>query len=92
MGRKFEDDVVKKHTQNVPYKVVRADNGDAWVEARGKKMAPPEISARILQKMKKQPRIILANRLQKRLLQYRPISMTHNAKPPRTLVGLRDLR
>lgn len=53
MGRKFEDDVVKKHTQNVPYKVVRADNGDAWVEARGKKMAPPEISARILQKMKK---------------------------------------
>jgi molecular chaperone DnaK len=53
MGRKFEDDVVKKHIQNVPYKVVRADNGDAWVEVRGKKMAPPEISARILQKMKK---------------------------------------
>ena len=53
MGRKFEDDVVKKHIQHVPYQVVRAENGDAWVEVRGKKMAPPEISARVLQKMKK---------------------------------------
>ncbi len=53
IGRKFADDVVKKDVSMVPYKVVKADNGDAWVEAQGKKMAPPEVSARILMKMKK---------------------------------------
>ena len=53
IGRKFTDDVVKKDVSMVPYKVVKADNGDAWVEAQGKKMAPPEVSARILMKMKK---------------------------------------
>jgi len=53
IGRKFADDVVQKDVNMVPYKVVKADNGDAWVEAQGKKMAPPEISARVLMKMKK---------------------------------------
>jgi molecular chaperone DnaK len=53
IGRKFEDDVVQKDIKMVPYKIVKADNGDAWVEVRGKKMAPPEISARVLMKMKK---------------------------------------
>ncbi len=53
IGRKFEDHVVKKDIDMVPYKIVKADNGDAWVEAQGKKMAPPEISARVLMKMKK---------------------------------------
>ena len=53
IGRKFQDDVVQKDVDMVPYKVVKADNGDAWVEAQGKKMAPPEISARVLMKMKK---------------------------------------
>ena len=48
IGRKFGDDVVKKDMGMVPYKIVKADNGDAWVEAQGKKMAPPEISARVL--------------------------------------------
>jgi len=52
IGRKFNDDVVQKDVGMVPYKVVKADNGDAWVEANGKKMAPPEISARVLTKMK----------------------------------------
>jgi molecular chaperone DnaK len=52
IGRKFEDDVVQKDVGMVPYKVVKADNGDAWVEANGKKMAPPEVSARVLAKMK----------------------------------------
>jgi molecular chaperone DnaK len=52
IGRRFEDDVVQKDISMVPYKVVKADNGDAWVEAAGKKMAPPEISARVLSKMK----------------------------------------
>jgi molecular chaperone DnaK len=53
IGRRFEDAVVQKDIDMVPYKIVKADNGDAWVEAQGKKMAPPEISARVLQKMKK---------------------------------------
>jgi molecular chaperone DnaK len=53
IGRKFADEVVQKDVGMVPYKIVKADNGDAWVEAQGKKMAPPEISARVLMKMKK---------------------------------------
>ncbi len=53
IGRKFSEDVVQKDQDLVPYKIVAADNGDAWVEAGGKKMAPPEISARVLMKMKK---------------------------------------
>ncbi|ROR32079.1 molecular chaperone DnaK [Inmirania thermothiophila] len=53
IGRKYDDDVVQRDIKMVPYKIVRADNGDAWVEVRGKKMAPPEISARVLMKMKK---------------------------------------
>jgi len=52
IGRRFEEDVVQRDIDLVPYKIVKADNGDAWVEARGKRMAPPEISARVLQKMK----------------------------------------
>ncbi len=53
IGRKFGDDVVKKDMGMVSYKIVKADNGDAWVEVQGKKMAPPEVSARVLMKMKK---------------------------------------
>ncbi len=53
IGRRFEDDVVQRDINMVPYKIVKADNGDAWVEARGKKLASPEVSARILMKMKK---------------------------------------
>ncbi len=53
IGRKFDDSMVQKDIEMVPYRIVKADNGDAWVEAQGKKMAPPEISARVLQKMKK---------------------------------------
>ena len=53
IGRKFADDVVQKDRNMVPYTIAKADNGDAWVEVKGKKMAPPEISARVLMKMKK---------------------------------------
>ena len=53
IGRRFEDKVVGKDIDMVPYKIVKADNGDAWVEINGSKMAPPEISAKVLQKMKK---------------------------------------
>ena len=53
IGRRFKDDVVQRDIGMVPYSIVEADNGDAWVEANDKSMAPPEISARVLQKMKK---------------------------------------
>ncbi len=53
IGRKFDEEAVQKDIKLVPYKIVKADNGDAWVEVDGKKMAPPEISARVLGKMKK---------------------------------------
>src|SRR5271170_6875569 len=53
IGRKFTDEVVKKDMSMVSYKISKADNGDAWVEVQGKKMAPPEVSARVLMKMKK---------------------------------------
>jgi molecular chaperone DnaK len=51
IGRRFEDDVVQKDIKMVPYKIAKADNGDAWVE--GQKMAPPQVSAEVLKKMKK---------------------------------------
>ncbi len=53
IGRRFEEPEVQKDINLVPYKIVKADNGDAWVEVSGKKMASPEISARVLMKMKK---------------------------------------
>ena len=53
IGRRFEDKVVQKDISMVPYNIVAADNGDAWVEAQGKKMAPPQVSAEVLKKMKK---------------------------------------
>ena len=52
IGRKFDDAEVQKDISMVPYKIVKADNGDAWIEVRGKKMAPPEVSARVLMKLK----------------------------------------
>jgi len=53
IGRKYDDSVVQKDIGMVPYRIVKADNGDAWVEVHGKKMAPQEIAARVLMKMKK---------------------------------------
>ncbi|PCJ87397.1 MAG: molecular chaperone DnaK [Thiotrichaceae bacterium] len=53
IGRRFDEEVVQRDIKLVPYKIIKADNGDAWVEAKGNKMAAPEVSARILQKMKK---------------------------------------
>jgi len=53
IGRRFEDDVVQKDIKMVPYTIAKADNGDAWVEVNGEKMAPPQVSAEVLKKMKK---------------------------------------
>ncbi len=52
IGRKFDTDTVQKDIKISPFKIIKADNGDAWVEARGKRYSPPEISAMVLQKMK----------------------------------------
>jgi molecular chaperone DnaK len=53
IGRKFKDDVVQKDISMVPYKIIAADNGDAWVQVKDNKMAPPQVSAEVLRKMKK---------------------------------------
>jgi molecular chaperone DnaK len=53
IGRKFDEDEVQKDIGLMPYKISKADSGDAWVEIKGEKMAPPQISAEILRKMKK---------------------------------------
>ena len=53
IGRQFKDDVVQKDIKMVPYKIVAADNGDAWVEVRGEAIAPPQVAAQVLKKMKK---------------------------------------
>src|SRR5689334_7980677 len=53
IGRKFQDEVVQRDIKMVPYQITRADNGDAWVEVQGEKKAPPEISAKVLMRMKK---------------------------------------
>lgn len=53
IGRRFEEEVVQKDIKMVPYKIAKADNGDAWVDVKGQKMAPPQISAEVLKKMKK---------------------------------------
>lgn len=53
IGRRFDEDMVQRDIKMVPYSIVRADNSDAWVEVRGRKIAPPEISAQVLIKMKK---------------------------------------
>mgnify|MGYP001394868291 CR=1 FL=1 len=53
IGRKFKDDVVQKDIKMVPYEIVEADNGDAWVKVNGEKMSPPQIAAQVLRKMKK---------------------------------------
>ncbi|GIR88144.1 MAG: hypothetical protein CM15mP86_16030 [Gammaproteobacteria bacterium] len=75
IGRKHDDDVVKKDSDMVPYKIISADNGDAWVEAEGKKLAPQQVSAEILKKMKKTAEDYLGQEVKRQLLQYLHISM-----------------
>ncbi|WP_397476023.1 molecular chaperone DnaK [Pusillimonas sp.] len=53
IGRKFDEKAVQKDIELMPYKIIKADNGDAWVEAQGKQLAPPQVSADVLRKMKK---------------------------------------
>ena len=91
IGRRFDEKEVQKDINLVPYKIVKADNGDAWVEAVDKKMAPPEVSARVLMKMKKtvedqrQP----ASADRRRRPQRRAGRKTHHQRTDRSRPGLR---
>ncbi|MGZ8246440.1 molecular chaperone DnaK [Methylomagnum sp.] len=68
IGRRFKDSVVQKDIHLVPYKIVEADNGDAWIEVNGKKMAAPEISARVLMKMKKDAEAFLGEEVREAVI------------------------
>jgi molecular chaperone DnaK len=68
IGRRFKDSVVQKDIHLVPYKIAEADNGDAWVEVNGKKMAPPEISARVLMKLKKDAEAFLGEEIKEAVI------------------------
>jgi molecular chaperone DnaK len=68
IGRRFDDEMVKKDINLVPYKIIRADNGDAWVESHGKKYSPSQISAFILQKMKETAEAYLGEKVEKAVI------------------------
>src|SRR5919197_1242780 len=81
IGRKYDDNIVRRDIGMVPYKIVRADNGDAWVEVKGKKMAPPEISAQLWMKMKKTAENYLGEKLTGRSLPSRLILTIRSVRP-----------
>jgi len=68
IGRRYNDDVVQKDIKMVPYKIVPADNGDAWVECHGRKMAAPEISSRVLMKLKKDAEAYLGEEIKEAVI------------------------
>jgi molecular chaperone DnaK len=80
IGRRFDEKMVQKDIAMVPFKIIKAKNGDAWVKARDKEFSAPEISAQVLMKMKK---IISANPLRKPSSPCRHISTTRSARLPR---------
>ena len=68
IGRTFQEEAVQKDIKSVPYSIIKGDNGDAWVEANGKKMAPPEVSAKILMKMKQTAEDYLGNEVKEAVI------------------------
>ena len=68
IGRKFDDSIVQKDIKMVPYQIVKADNGDAWVDARGEKLAPQQVSAQVLAKMKKTAEDYLGHEVQEAVI------------------------
>lgn len=87
IGRKFTEKEVQKDINLMPYQIVAADNGDAWIGVRDKKLAPPQISAEVLRKMKKTAEDYLAKKSPKPSSRCRPTSTTPSARPPRTLAA-----
>ena len=86
IGRRFQDKEVQRDIDIMPFKIVGADNGDAWVEAKGEKMAPPQISAEVLKKMKRQLKIILVKKLLAQLSLFLLTSTTLSVKQLKTRV------
>ncbi|HEX6142791.1 MAG TPA: molecular chaperone DnaK, partial [Geminicoccaceae bacterium] len=95
IGRRFDDPVVKKDVDMVPYQIVRADNGDAWVETRGEKKAPSQISAEVLKKMKQTAERHLGETVSKAVITvpaYFNDSQRQATKDAGTIAGLEVLR
>ena len=84
IGRRYDDPMVEKDKKLVPYKISKASNGDAWVEADGKQYSPSQISAFILQKMKETAESYLGEKSLRRSSPPPPISTTPSARRPRT--------
>jgi molecular chaperone DnaK len=90
IGRRYSDPMAEKHKSLVSYKLVPGDNGDAWVECRGKRYSPSQISAFILTKMRETPRPISAKRLPRQSSPFPPTLVTASAKRPKTPAGSPD--
>lgn len=95
IGRKFTDDIVQKDIKMVPYKIISAENGDAWVEVKDKKLAPPQISAEILKKMKSTAESFLNEKISKAVITvpaYFNDSQRQATKDAGKIAGLEVLR
>ncbi|WP_432781937.1 molecular chaperone DnaK [Candidatus Carsonella ruddii] len=95
IGRKYTDEIVQKDIKMVPYKIVAADNGDAWVEVKDKKLAPPQISAEILKKMKSTAETFLNEKIEKAVITvpaYFNDSQRQATKDAGKIAGLEVLR
>ena len=77
IGRKFDDEVVTKDKEMTPFKIVKAKNGDAWVNANGEDLAPQQVSAQVLAKMKKSAEDYLGHEVKEAVITSQPILMTH---------------
>ena len=84
IGRRFDDPEVQKAMKVLPYKVVKADNGDAWVEIRGKKYSPAEVSAMVLQKMKQTAEDHLGEKVTEAVITVPAYFNDAQRRPPRT--------
>ena len=95
IGRRFDDPTAKKDVEMVPYKIIKGDNGDAWVESRGKRYAPSQISAFVLQKMKETAEAYLGERVEKAVITvpaYFNDSQRQATKDAGKIAGLEVLR
>src|SRR6202043_2131861 len=95
IGRRFDDPMVEKHKALVPYKVIRGDNGDAWVEARGKRYSPSQISAFALTKMKETAEAYLGEKVSEAVITvpaYFNDSQRQAPKDPGRIAGMEVLR
>ena len=88
IGRNFEDPLVKRDIESSPFKIVNSDKGDAWIEAKGQKYSPSQISAFVLQKMKETAEKYLGQEVSKAVILLQLISMTHKDKQLKMRVKL----